>query len=194
MHAQTTERESAKSSGRLPPRLQTAAVRFHAGMMGEPVQGGMFLTRSSICCEEKKGGCSSVGLQRRGVYIWTFLWWLQASRKVGSDSAPHTDAESPGWTENVITPPSQCHTTQQNLTAASKWSPPNELTLGPQQCRTHTHTYTPFGKKIPTICHFSNPACAAGADEQHTCDTLPHRDLGWRSPRGGVGGGGEWLQ
>lgn len=38
---------------------------------------------------------------------------------------------------NVITPPSQCHTTQQNLTAASKWSPPNELTLGLEQCRTH---------------------------------------------------------
>lgn len=46
----------------------------------------------------RKGGRSPVGPQRR-VYIWTFLWWLQACRKVGSDSTPHTDAESPGWTK-----------------------------------------------------------------------------------------------
>lgn len=40
--------------------------------------------------------------------------------------------------QNVITPLSQCHTTQQNLTAASKWSLPNELTLCLEQCRTHS--------------------------------------------------------
>lgn len=40
--------------------------------------------------------------------------------------------------QNVITPPSQCHTTQQNLTAASKWGLPNELTLRSEQCRTYS--------------------------------------------------------
>lgn len=92
---------------------------------------------------------------RRRFCIWTFLWWLRpAGRRTVTAALAQTLSRRAGPDQNVITPPSQCHAGQQNLTAASKWNALNELTSTGSSV---AHT---FRKKEPTVCHFSNPACA----------------------------------
>lgn len=66
---------------------------------------------------------------QRRVCIWTFLWWLRpAGRRTMTAALAPTPSRRAGPDQNVITPPSQCHAGQQNLTAASKWNALNELT------------------------------------------------------------------
>lgn len=124
--------------------------------MREPVQGGIF-TRSYICCEKR--GCCSVRPQRR-VYIWTFLWWLRpAGRWAATALLSQTLSRLAGPKCNYPSLTMSHHPAK----------PDSSLQMGPAEWINPplgAVSHIQFGK-IPTICHFSNPACAGGAGK-HT--------------------------